>query len=489
MGDVSVTEPTAGADGLSYAASTPDLVPEGVALLEDDTGLPGDPIETGAEADPASAPRRSAGLAGGGEAPQVAGFEVLGFQDWAGVTWSTDELSTALLRWGLNSGAYTEESLDGVLSLDHRVRIEGLAPGTTFYGTLTVTDAGGHAATGPEFVFTTTSRRQTALVCGDVTALTDREQAVLAQLEAQPILEVTRVAAAGATHEDLRQYEWVVLTDYARGPPAADTQALVDDWTGVVMFADSGKALGGAWTSNTTSTSRRLVVQTDDPLVSDYGVGTQFEAQASGRIYGVHDLTGWEVVGVTYASYGTVLRRGGNWLFTYDPALLSNEGRVVVANLVRGMAGVTAPSSSIPAGHVALLLQDYDDPSQMTNRETALASELAARGLEVMVVPQSQRHLTDYTDAAFVVMAHKIGVPLVGFFERLMTGGTHGVLMADAAAALDVGVSGGTGDYWRLVVSDSSGFLDAYEIGSAFRVQSEGTAHHVDGIAGWTPIG
>lgn len=429
---------------------------------------------------------------GGG--PRVLSLTATGFQDWAGLSWTTDSPASAEVRYGEAAGSHPLAAGLSEFTLEHRLRLDGLRPGVTYHARIASADSQGRITQTAEFTFTTSTARRTALVCGDPVALTAREQAVLERLEAQPALEVTRVAAAGATHEGLAQFEWVVLSDFARGPPAAEVRAMVEGWSGVVLVADSGKALGGTWNASSTSAYRELEAVATDAILADYGVGARFLVQASGTAYGVDGLAGWTplasgVRGGTIERH-TMLTRGEDCVFSYDPAQLTGEGAVLLTKLARRMAQATEPAVTIPAGHVALIVRDYVDPAVRTSQETGLAAALGAHGYPVTYVTQGQRSFADTSRAAFVAMTHDVGVPLEGFLGGLMSRGTGVALLYDAGAAW--GGDWGTGSsapYLVLTVDAQAGFLAPYDVGAAFPAQEGGSAAYVNPLPGWTALG
>ena len=51
----------------------------------------------------------------------------------ANVTWKTDEFADSMLKYGMNSTAYTELSLDVLFVKDHEITLTVLSPDTTYY--------------------------------------------------------------------------------------------------------------------------------------------------------------------------------------------------------------------------------------------------------------------------------------------------------------------------------------------------------------------
>ncbi len=67
--------------------------------------------------------------------------------------WRTDEVAPSQVRFGLEPGELNRGLIDLELSVDHRVQLSNLAPGTRYY--YAISDTFGQLAGGPEFYFTT----------------------------------------------------------------------------------------------------------------------------------------------------------------------------------------------------------------------------------------------------------------------------------------------------------------------------------------------
>ncbi|MCX9009585.1 MAG: S8 family serine peptidase [Candidatus Methanoperedens sp.] len=74
------------------------------------------------------------------------------------ISWTTDEASQSLVRYGTGSGAYTltEENTSNATS--HSIQLTGLSAGTRYYYTVSSTDHSGNTANGSERSFTTSSQ-------------------------------------------------------------------------------------------------------------------------------------------------------------------------------------------------------------------------------------------------------------------------------------------------------------------------------------------
>ena len=71
----------------------------------------------------------------------------------AKVTWKTDEFADSVLKYGMNSTAYTEISLDVLFVKEHEITLTGLSPDTTYYFVVNSTDQSGNSAESSEYRF------------------------------------------------------------------------------------------------------------------------------------------------------------------------------------------------------------------------------------------------------------------------------------------------------------------------------------------------
>jgi len=71
----------------------------------------------------------------------------------AKVTWKTDEFADSVLKYGVNSAAYTELSIDELLVNEHVVTLTELSPDTTYYFVVNNTDQSGNTADSSEYSF------------------------------------------------------------------------------------------------------------------------------------------------------------------------------------------------------------------------------------------------------------------------------------------------------------------------------------------------
>ena len=71
------------------------------------------------------------------------------------IIWTTDEASNSLVRYGTESGDYTDEAFDATMTTSHTVQLSGLTPNTTYYFVVNSTDASGNTNESSEYSFTT----------------------------------------------------------------------------------------------------------------------------------------------------------------------------------------------------------------------------------------------------------------------------------------------------------------------------------------------
>jgi len=71
----------------------------------------------------------------------------------AKVTWITDEFADSVLKYGVNSTAYTELSIDVLFVKEHKITLTGLSPDTTYCFVVYSTDQSGNSAESSEYSF------------------------------------------------------------------------------------------------------------------------------------------------------------------------------------------------------------------------------------------------------------------------------------------------------------------------------------------------
>ena len=77
-------------------------------------------------------------------APAIADISVINLvNNSVKVTWKTDEFADSVLKYGVNSTAYTELSIDVLFVNEHEITLTGLSPDTTYYLVVNSTDQSG----------------------------------------------------------------------------------------------------------------------------------------------------------------------------------------------------------------------------------------------------------------------------------------------------------------------------------------------------------
>jgi len=86
--------------------------------------------------------------------PVITGISVINLvNNSAKVTWKTDEFADSVRKYGMNSTAYTETSIDVLFVKDHEITLTGLSPDTTYYFVVNSTDQSGNTAESSEYSF------------------------------------------------------------------------------------------------------------------------------------------------------------------------------------------------------------------------------------------------------------------------------------------------------------------------------------------------
>ena len=70
------------------------------------------------------------------------------------IAWTTDEYTTSVIEYGLQSGTYTESVSDDLYRKNHEFSFSNLTPGGVYYYRINDTDRGGNTFQSQEFSFT-----------------------------------------------------------------------------------------------------------------------------------------------------------------------------------------------------------------------------------------------------------------------------------------------------------------------------------------------
>lgn len=160
-------------------------------------------------------------------------------------------------------------------------------------------------------------------------------------------------------------------------------------------------------------------------------------------------------------------------LFGYDVSQLTPQGKVMLDEAVRYMLNDNAYAATIPEGHVALLVQDYEG-QVLTADEQAARDQLQAMGLSGVVVPYKYFFKTDMSKAAFALIAENPGhtsiahlMDLPAYAPRLwvMHEGFNTFTPTTAAAASNFQMQSGEGFLKNYYVSDQTRTLGLSQAG------------------------
>jgi hypothetical protein len=86
--------------------------------------------------------------------PVIADISVINMaNNSANVTWTTNEFADSMLKYGVNSTAYTETCIDVLFVKEHEITLTGLSPDTTYYFVVNNTDQSGNTVESSEYSF------------------------------------------------------------------------------------------------------------------------------------------------------------------------------------------------------------------------------------------------------------------------------------------------------------------------------------------------
>lgn len=86
--------------------------------------------------------------------PVISSIMHTGSSDNATIRWSTDEFSRYTLRYGTQSGSYTETMEEPLYARQHTATLTGLINGSAYYLQVTMIDRKGNQSVSSEYVFT-----------------------------------------------------------------------------------------------------------------------------------------------------------------------------------------------------------------------------------------------------------------------------------------------------------------------------------------------
>jgi hypothetical protein len=87
-------------------------------------------------------------------APRITDISVISLaNNSAKVTWKTDEFTDSVLKYGVNSTAYTETCIDVLFVKGHEITLTGLSPDTIYYFVVNSRDQSGNSAESSKYSF------------------------------------------------------------------------------------------------------------------------------------------------------------------------------------------------------------------------------------------------------------------------------------------------------------------------------------------------
>jgi hypothetical protein len=97
-----------------------------------------------------------AALIGDSTAPVLGSITSGPAADGIMISWATDEFANSVVRYGTQSGVYTQTITDPLYTKSHGITITGLTPGMTYYYRIRSTDQSGNMVESSERGFTAT---------------------------------------------------------------------------------------------------------------------------------------------------------------------------------------------------------------------------------------------------------------------------------------------------------------------------------------------
>mgnify|MGYP002359584771 FL=1 len=207
------------------------------------------------------------------------------------IAWTTNEMTTAQVKWGTASGVYdSQTSVNGALVADHAIRILGLVPQTTYYYVVLSRDAAGNLTTSSEQSFVT---RDTLppVIANVVSVSTNGNSATITwttdenadtQVDygtttsygpRQPLIPAD---PQGVTSHTVVLSALTVNTLYhfrIRSTDALANMALSDDFTFTTTDITPPVIVSGPVISNNTGTSAVITWTTDEPSTTQIAYG------------------------------------------------------------------------------------------------------------------------------------------------------------------------------------------------------------------------
>ncbi len=269
------------------------------------------------------------------------------------ITWTTDKASDSLVKYGTESGNYTDSKSNATLVTTHSITLTGLNSDTTYYFMVNSTDASGNSNESEEHHFTTISAAPPVINAASINVSNQIDTSVIISWVTDAVSNSTvRVYddSAGAnlvdtftdaTTDDLHRvvclglpYPW---TQYWYEVESTNTGGTtVDNNSGNYHTFKTAKGVGSA------GTNVRLYVKNENGTPARNGVLVYFEVTHGG-------VTSWLLSGITIDGAGYAVVNLGNLKnpSTGDP--LSYEvGDAIHAEAWAGAAGYGEIDTTIP---------------------------------------------------------------------------------------------------------------------------------------------
>ena len=228
------------------------------------------------------------------------------------ITWTTDEASDSLVKYGIDSDNYMDEAFDATMTTSHAVQLSGLDPNTTYYFVVNSTDASNNWAESSEYSFVTAAESQNS----DLTVTLIETPANLRNDVINPITAtVTNIGASDASSFDVSlkvdstTIDTTTITSLAAGENTTVELLWTPDTTGSAMLTVTADANDAVTESD----------ETNNNLSETVNVLEKLTITANVRVEGKND-TVW--AGDVTFSNSTVTATDGSVHYLNEPTAL-----------------------------------------------------------------------------------------------------------------------------------------------------------------------
>jgi len=248
------------------------------------------------------------------------------------ITWTTNEASDSLVKYGIDSDNYMAEAFDATMTTSHAVQLSGLDPNMTYYFVVNSTDASNDWAESSEYSFVTAAESQNS----DLTVTLIETPANLRNDVINPITAtVTNIGASGASSFDVSleangtTIDTTTITSLAAGENTTVELLWTPDTTGSAMLTVTADANDALTESD----------ETNNNLSETVDVLEKLTVTANVRVEGKND-TVW--VGDVTFSNSTVTATDGSVHYLNEPTAL---GALDEANKTAGFDSLAETSA------------------------------------------------------------------------------------------------------------------------------------------------